>query len=89
MKWRIREGFKLFRSPEEAIEFECGNRAVRPRAQAGDEIILDAVELAQLCQQGALGRLEPVDDEALKYFGDTKPHMAHTAVPQPVPERIQ
>jgi hypothetical protein len=73
MKWRIREGFTLFNSPEEAIEYRCGSRAVRPLAVGGDVIAFTPTKLQSIKQGGLLGKLEPFDDEAIKYFGDTRP----------------
>jgi hypothetical protein len=83
MKWKIRPGFALFHSPDEALEYQCGNRAVKPRAKAGDVVTLTGAELGTLWRHKSLGMLEPVDDESRKYFGDTVPLVSRAENPSP------
>ena len=75
MKFRIRPGFRLFKSHDEAIEFECRGAAsgIKPRAVGGDVINLTAAEVSQLGAAGQLGKYEPVDAAALEAFGITVP----------------
>jgi hypothetical protein len=75
MKFRIRHGFNLFHSMDEAIDFgimgaHCG--AV-PRAKGGDIVSLKPVEVAEHYRLGQLGMLEPLDAEAIKAYGSTVP----------------
>jgi hypothetical protein len=86
MRFRIREGFKLFRTPDEALEFEAGNRAIVPRAQGGEIVALTSAELGSLQRQGSLGKLEPLDQEAIEFYGTTEPMTARAAV-APDPHR--
>jgi hypothetical protein len=73
MKFRVRPGFTLFHSMDEAADFKAGNRAVRPRAVAGQVARLTREEVSILVGRGELGRLEPIDGEAVSAYGDTKP----------------
>lgn len=79
MQFRIREGFKLFATPDEAIEAVAGNRAIVPRAQGGDVATFSQAEIVALQRRGELGALEPIDPAAIEFFGDTKPLTARGA----------
>ena len=92
MKFKIREGFKRFKTLDEAILFETmGTRSgVRPTAIGGDTIHLTAAEVQQYSASGNLGKLIPIDDDAVKHFGNTAPmisrlisHPHEYAVPVP------
>jgi hypothetical protein len=92
MKFKIREGFKLFNSVDDAISFETmGTRSgVQPKAQGGDTVNLTALEVQQFAASGILGKLIPLDAEAIEHFGNTRPivsrlitHPAEFAVPVP------
>jgi hypothetical protein len=75
MKFKIREGFKLFNSTDDAISFETmGPRSgVRPRAQGGDTVRLTVLEVQQCAASGILGKLIPLDAEAIEHYGNTRP----------------
>lgn len=97
MQFKIREGFKLFKSLDEAILFETmGTRSgVRPQAQGGDTVHLTATEVQQYSANGILGKLIPLDAEAVEHFGKTRPiisrlitHPAEFAVPVPPSKTI-
>ena len=78
MKFRVSEGFTLFKSQDEAIEFQCRGSAsgIRPRAVGGDIVDLRSSEVSGLYRAGRLGRLEPVDELAIQAYGDTKPEVS-------------
>ena len=95
MKFRVSEGFTLFKSQDEAIEFQCRGSAsgIRPRAVGGDIVDLRSSEVSGLYRAGKLGRLEPVDEAAIAAFGDTKPEVSRVVSspelfvpPAPTPE---
>lgn len=95
MKFRIRPGFNLYRNRDEAETHKAlGARSgVTPRARAGDEIDLSAAEVADLDRAGALGRLDPLDSEAVARYGGTVPQVAQavadpaSTLPPPEPEK--
>lgn len=96
MKFRIRPGFRLFKSVDESIEFECrgAQSGIKPRAVGGDVIHLTAAEVSQLAAAGQLGKYEPIDAEAIEAFGITAPiesklvtHPELYAKPAPEPVR--
>jgi hypothetical protein len=80
VKFKIREGFKLFKSMDEAIDYECGGErsGVRPIAVGGQVVNFVRADLDALGRVGQLGKLEPVDDEARAYYGNTPPMIART-----------
>jgi len=96
MRFRIRPGFKLFRSVDESVDYEVRGPAsgIVPRCVGGDVVNLTLEEVRTLSRQESLGKLEPVDAEAIAYFGNTKPVISRTitnpelyARPAPEPER--
>jgi hypothetical protein len=92
MKWKIREGFNLFNSPGDAIDYRLGNRAIKPLAKGGDIVTLRPNMLEEIRQLDLLGKLEPMDDEAVRYFGNTKPIISRlvtdpVAFAYPAPEK--
>lgn len=74
MRFRVRDGFRLFSSPGDAAAFECsGARSgVRP-IEAGAVVTLNMEQVVTLRGHGKLGGLDPVDEAARLAFGDTKP----------------
>lgn len=95
MKFKVREGYKLFKSHDDAAEFETRGSAsgIRPRAVGGDVVDLRPSEVSALYRAGRLGRLEPVDQEAIQAFGDTAPQVSRVVSnpelfipPAPTPE---
>lgn len=75
MKFRIRPGFTLFNSMDDQISWETmGARSgVVPKAKAGDVIHLTSTQVGEFGCAGALGKLEPLDEEAIAAFGNTPP----------------
>jgi hypothetical protein len=76
MKFRLREGFNLFKSMDESIEFETRGlkSGVRPVIAGGQIVDLSQKQLSEYSRKGVqLGKFEPIDDAAIAYFGDTTP----------------
>lgn len=78
MRFRIREGFRLFQNRDDAEAFRtAGERSgVKPRASGGDIVELTLDQVRPIDHAGSLGMLEPVDDAARALYGDTKPLVA-------------
>jgi hypothetical protein len=76
MRWQIRPGFKLFATVHESMDYWAGNKSVKPLAEEGKPFQLTGDRLRDIWARGELGALIPLDDEAKKYFGDTKPRIA-------------
>jgi hypothetical protein len=76
MKFKLREGFNLFKSMDEAIEFETRGlkSGVRPKIAGGQVVDLSEKQMGEYRRKGVeLGKFEPIDDAAIAYFGDTAP----------------
>jgi hypothetical protein len=78
MKFRIREGFRLFRPGDDPILYDTmgAKSGIVPRAVGGDEINLSQSEVQKFREADALGKLEPLDQEAIVAFGTTTPIIA-------------
>jgi hypothetical protein len=87
MEFRIREGFALFRTMDESIDYRCGNKSIRPRASAGQTIKLSDQELLEIVHAGQLGALEPIDEAARNFYAGTKA-LRSTAVPPASPAAV-
>lgn len=85
MKFKVREGFVLFRGENagaEALAYGCrgtGPLDVRPAGRAGKVVALTHRQLADLSSR-QLGMLEAADDEAGAYLRSSG------IIPTPVPE---
>ena len=78
MRFKVRPGFIFMRR----LDSTDGNLEVR-----ADEVFWpSAAELSDLTREGKLGILEPLDAEAVKYFGSTDPLIAKH-IPRPAPPR--
>ena len=75
MRFRIRPGFKLFASHDDAFTYEIhGTRSnVRPIAEAGDVVSLTHEQVQKLSGDGQLGKYEPLDTDAVAAYGLTTP----------------
>jgi hypothetical protein len=76
MKFRVRPGFVMCKSQDEAFAFRGGGIAashVKPRAIAGGIVELSGEEASALLLSGRIGMLEPLDDIARYIYGKTAP----------------
>jgi len=83
MQFRIRPGFTLFRTRDEAIDYQSTGpiSGARPRAQGGDVVSLNAKELGEILCKHELAKLEPVDPEAMTIY-------ARYGNPEPIVSRV-
>ena len=96
MKFKVRPGFTLFKDHGDAWAYHAqgAGSGVVPLAREGQVRQFTIAELQQLARAGALGRIEPVDNDAIAYYGDTAPAVSLKvtrpelfAQPAPEPER--
>ena len=80
MRFKIRPGFHLFRDQGDAWSYQASGQAsgIVPLAGPGDEREFSREWLASIARTGSLGKLEPIDREAIAYFADTVPLVAKT-----------
>jgi hypothetical protein len=94
VKFRIRPGFRAFTDHNAAAVFEAtgAKSGIRP-VTAGRIVNLTPEQASAILCSGRLGALEPVDDAARKFYGDTPAAVpAHETNPslyaiRPEPER--
>jgi hypothetical protein len=77
MTFRLRPGFMLFRSRDELDLWQGGGelaRGIRPRAEGGETVELNALERAELGDK--IGMFEPQCASARECYSDVKPIFA-------------